>query len=450
MTDKTQTPSRPAQIVCGGRIGSVEKGSPAEKAGLQAGDVVTAINGIPVADTIDYLYLTAEKSVEVRYLRGGAEKTAVVTKPEEAPLGIGFADTLFDRIKICRNKCRFCFVEQTPPGSRKTMNIKDDDYRLSFLWGNFISMTNFTEEDWRKILEYRLSPLYISVHCTDPALRRDLFRNPAAADIMNQLKRLAEGGIRMHCQIVLCPEYNDGARLTRTLEDLMTLRPAVASVAVVPVGLTKYHKAGMRSFTPEEMEAVIEQLLPVQKAFFDKFGEPVVFLSDEFYIKTGRNIPAAEEYGDFPQIENGIGMMRLFLDDFEESEPKLPEKSEQKREISIVTGKLAEGFLNRIAGRFSRIENISVRVHAVENVFFGKTVDVAGLLAGRDIAETLLKEQAYAQVLLPSVSLNDDNLFLDGYGIEELQETTGKRIVGICGDYGSLERAILGERPSEK
>lgn len=421
------------------KIIKVEKGSIAEKYGILENDEILTVNDKQVSDITDWMILTAVKKIKLEISRSGKILSLSIKKSEYAPLGVVFDGIIFDKIKTCKNKCVFCFVDQEYDNARETMKIKDDDFRLSFLQGNFISLTNLTENDWEKIKEYRLSPLYISVHATNPSLRENILKNRFAGDIVGQLKKLIDMDITVHTQIVLCPGINDKEELDRSLYDLSSLYPGVESVAVVPVGITKYHKNALRSFTKNEMLDVIAQVSKVQNE------ESFIFLSDEFYIKTGTPIPPDKYYGDYPQIENGIGMMRLFLKDYNRLKRFIPDKLEERREISIITGELAGEYIEQILKSFEKTSNLYLKLHVAESVFWGGNVDVAGLLTGEDIEHALNSDKYYKKVIIPSHCLRDDKYFLDGKSIDDLEKSLECEIIPVEPDFRSFRDALLGK-----
>ncbi|MDR7402935.1 MAG: DUF512 domain-containing protein, partial [Armatimonadota bacterium] len=301
----------------GGTIASVRPGSWAARAGLGKGDVVLSVNGQPLQDVLDYRYLCAEPHVRLEVRRPDGTVLLLETEKDvDQDLGISFTAATFDGIRRCRNRCLFCFVDQMPGGLRPGLYVKDDDYRHSFLYGNYITLTGLRADDWQRIRRLRLSPLYVSVHTTNPVLRARLMGTPRAAPIMDRLRRLAEEGIRFHAQVVLCPGWNDGPELERTGRDLAGLYPAVESVAAVPVGLTA-HRQGLpplRGYTAAEARAVLAQVDTLRAENMSRLGTPLLYAADEFYALAGRPIPAARYYGDFPQLENGVGLVRRFLD----------------------------------------------------------------------------------------------------------------------------------------
>ncbi|MDQ7822151.1 MAG: DUF512 domain-containing protein [Candidatus Eremiobacteraeota bacterium] len=434
----------------GGRIAQTIDGSPAAKAGLRKGDLVVSINGIPLSDSIDYLYLTSGTLLKIRLIRSGKAFEAFIKKEEEEVIGIRFECEIFDGLKVCRNKCHFCFVDQVPPSLRGTLKIKDDDFRLSFLHGNFISLTNMEEKDWERIRRYRLSPLYLSVHATRPELRVRIFRNPAAERIREHLERFRGWGIRIHTQVVLCPGINDGKELERTVMELAEFYPSVSSIAVVPVGVTRYlpKDSPIRSLSLSEMKETVMVVHSLQKGFRRRMGETLVYLGDEFYLKTSRALPRSCDYGDFPQIENGVGMMRMLMGEFRRKARFLPAAVSPARHVSIVTGELAYSHILIISEALNRVQGLKVTVHRVKNSFWGPQVDVAGLLTGGDILQALEKEDGGERVLIPSACLREDLVFLDGLTLSALGKRLGREVIPVKPSYSDLLMHIT--RPKGK
>ncbi len=399
--------------------------------GIGKGDRIVSINGTAVDDVIDYRFLVAEERVRIKlYTRDGRTRIISVQKDADDSLGITFAPF---PVKRCRNRCIFCFVDQMPPGCRKSLYIKDDDYRASFLYGNYITLGALTESDWQRIFRQRLSPLYLSVHTTDPTLRRSMLGNSRAPDIMDGMKRMASHGIRMHTQVVLCPGVNDGDHLQRTLDDLASLFPAVASIAVVPVGLTSFRENlfVLRPFKLREARAVIKQVTEYGAALKRKFGSRVVYASDEFYIKARIPVPGPHFYEDFPQIENGVGMVTDFLKSA--ASTRLPARI-TPRKVTLVTGVSFGKILKQATAGFRRIQGLTLNQITVKNNFFGPSVTVAGLLTGRDIAAALAGRKLGDLVVISSEALNENkSLFLDGMSLEDLKNTLGVRIVPLEG-----------------
>ncbi|MHB1190487.1 MAG: DUF512 domain-containing protein, partial [Armatimonadota bacterium] len=375
-----------------GRISRVH----GDEAGILPGDELVSINSRPVRDILEYQYLAAEDELTLVVRRG--EETLTFHLSEDPDLE--FEAELFDGLHSCRNRCVFCFLEQMPKGLRKSLYVRDDDYRLSLAHGNYITLTNVSDEELLRITSQRMSPIYVSVHTTDPELRARMLGNPKAARIMEQLRTLADARITMHAQIVLCPGINDGEQLDRTVRDLAALHPWVASVAVVPVGLTRYRE-GLTPLTPVDADlacGIVESCANRQKRFRRELGTRLLFPSDEFYLHAGVEPPSAGAYEGFPQLEDGIGISRLFLNEVRRA--RVPAGG-----YALVTGTLAAPLVQRLADRLSEADRVSARVEAVENNFLGETVTVAGLLAGRDIAVRHFEEDE--TVLIPDVALNE-------------------------------------------
>jgi putative radical SAM enzyme (TIGR03279 family) len=318
-----------------------------------------------------------------------------------------------------------------PAGCRKSLYVKDDDYRASFLYGNFVTLSALTQEDWDRIFRQRLSPLYVSVHSTDPELRAFLLGNKKTPPIMDSLKKLAEGGIKMHTQIVLCPGINDGPHLTRTVSDLASLFPKVSSIAVVPVGVTEFRKKlfGMRTFSSRAARTVIEQLKPLMRRFKRQFGTSLIFPADEFYIKAKEPLPPSSFYEDFPQIENGVGMVAAFLK--ETARTKIP-STIAPAAVTVITGVSFSGILDHVLDRLRAVKGITIKKVALKNRFFGPSVTVTGLLTGQDIIAALKGKRLGDMVLIPAnVLREDDNVFLDGMTLEQVQEHLRTTVIKV-------------------
>lgn len=413
----------------------------AARLGVRKGDCIIAVNGTEVRDAIDYRFLVAEDRISLTLLTpGGQPRTVELEKDPDDTLGLFFAPF---PIKRCRNKCIFCFVDQMPPACRKSLYVKDDDFRASFLYGNYITLGVLSESDWQRIFHQRLSPLYISVHATDPALRSFILGNNRALDIMMSMRRLAAGGISMHAQIVLCPGVNDGPFLLRTLDDLSGLFPSVLSIAVVPVGLTAFRKGlfPLRAFSRKEAHAVVDEVTQFGRSWKKRHGTRLVFASDEFYVKAGIPVPPASFYEDFPQIENGVGMVSDFLRGARRT--RIPASVSAFR-ATLVTGLSFRRMLRDAAARLSGVRGLSLRILAVRNKFFGESVTVAGLLTGSDIAAALEDKRLGDLVVIPAEALNDDGIFLDGMSLEQLR---GRFSVPIAPAKSFQELVMLLKRP---
>ena len=402
-------------------IGKILAESTASRLGLKPGDLIESINGLEVRDVIGFQFLVSEERITLRlHSNNGKSRTLTVEKDPDDTLGIEFPPF---RITRCKNRCVFCFVDQMPPGCRKSLYIKDDDYRASFLYGNYITLGALSESDWERIFTQRLSPLYISVHATEPSLRASMLRNQKAPDIMKSLQRLSAGGIRMHTQIVLCPGINDGPHLLKTMEDLSELFPAVSSIAVVPVGITAFRKRlyPLRTFTRREARTVIESVQTIGMSFKRRIGSRLAYVSDEFYIKAGLPFPPVSFYEDFPQKENGVGMVAEFL--HEASRTRLPKRVDPIK-VTLVTGVSFSATLKRVLEKLKMVDGVRITQVTVENRFFGPSVTVAGLLTGGDIARTLKGKRLGDLVLVPANALrDDDDVFLDNMTLRQLEQS---------------------------
>lgn len=399
----------------------VAEGSPADEAGLLPGDGIVSINGNPVQDILDCRFESVREHVSIEFIRGDRSFTSAVEKDAYDDLGIEFEEELFDGVHTCRNSCIFCFLHQMPKGLRSTLYVRDDDYRLSFTQGNYITLSNLSENEMDRICSQKMTPLYISVHATDPELRAKMLRQPNAARIMEQLNRLAESRITFHTQIVLCPGVNDGEHLERTIDDLSALHPATESIAVVPVGLTK-HRENLCSLSPVDAQLsrkVIDLCLRKQKEFKARFGTRLLFPSDELFLRAGEPIPSATAYEGYPQLEDGIGVSRIFLDELARLRRRGRRKPDPGRFV-LVTGTLARPVLDQLAEWLNTHQGISVRVCEVVNDFLGETVTVAGLMAGTDVIRALADVEPDEMVLIPSVALNE-NRFLDDATMDDLR-----------------------------
>ncbi len=388
-------------------ISAVEPGSLGEEIGLEPGDRLLAINDQPLRDLIDVQFYGAEEELELLVERGGEQWLIEVERDYDENLGLTFANPTFDvEIRRCANNCDFCFVKQNARGMRRSLYVKDDDYRHSFLFGNFVTLTNLTEDDWARLEEQRLSPLYVSVHATDLELRRRFLARRNAPDVLEQLRRLADLGIQAHTQVVLVPGLNDGEHLARTLADLTALYQApVVSVGVVPVGLTRYHRGRCRTYTSEESQAVLDQVEAWGRQDRKKLGCTFVYLSDEWYLAAGREVPPAEEYDGFPQVENGVGMVRQLLDEWEELKTRLP--ASQFESATLVCGTLIAPVLTRIVQELNARTGGEVRLVPVVNQFFGAVTTVSGLLTGQDVVEALRDRPLGEVVLLPRAMFSE-------------------------------------------
>lgn len=412
-------------------ITEVLPGSTAAGKGLRPGDSIISINNEEINDVIDFQYAVGDARLKlVVRRREGATETIRLHKEPDDTLGLGFPSLSITR---CRNRCVFCFVDQMPPGCRKTLYVKDDDFRASFLYGNFITLGALSEGDWQRIFRQRLSPLYISVHSTEPDVRASLLRNKRTPPILDSLKRLAAGGIRMHTQIVLCPGINDGEHLFRTIDDLARLFPAVSSVAVVPVGITRFRKDlyPVRTFSKRESAAVVDLVHACAVRFKKQLGTRLVFASDEFYVEAARPVPSYSSYEDFPQIENGVGMVATFLREM--SLTKLPSRLKPVA-ATVITGVSFSATAETAVARLRRIGGVTVNKVVVKSRFLGPKVTVTGLLTGSDLLHTLKGKDCGDVLAIPSnVLKEEEQVFLDGLTVEQLEDRLGVRVVVIDG-----------------
>lgn len=425
-------------------VAKVEKNSIAHGAGIKKGDRVVSINDHILTDLIDYNYMSPDSNIRVLVERGKAELIEFdIEKDYGEDLGIEFETPVFDSISRCANNCIFCFMDQMPEGLRRSLYLKDEDYRLSFLYGNFITMTRMSEEDFERVKAFNLSPLYISVHTTNQKLRKQILRSHKAENIMKQLEELTSCGIAIHTQVVLMPGVNDGEELVKTIEDLSYFYPQLESIGIVPVGLTKYREdlVDLRLFTPKEAQEVINMVKPFQAKFRRRFDRGLVYLADEFYLMCGAPLPENDEYDDFPQYENGIGIVRSFYEEYRQAKSRIPHKLRYSKEYTIVTGRSGELALKNIVHDLNtRVSGLSLDIACVENNFFGNGVTVTGLLTGADLVEHFAADKKRVPshpLLVPKVMLNGD-AFLDDMTIDDVAAETGCRIEVVGSDFESL------------
>ena len=431
-------------------IEAVQPHGVAYRRGLRPGDTLIAINGEEVVDEIDYQALINKSKLDVLVRHpDGTEQTVRIIKAREAGLGLRLADTLACSPRACKNKCVFCFIDQMPPGMRKTLYVKDDDWRLSLMMGNYITLTNVDEEEFKRILRRKASPLYISIHTTDPELRVKMMSNPNARLIMDRLNRLSQAGLRFHCQIVLCPGYNDGAALKKTLDDLSALYPAAQSAALVPVGLTKFRKglADVKPFTREGAREVLRFAHDFQQRMLQSIGTRFVFPSDEMYLIAGEPLPEEESYEGYPQLENGVGLLRKFENALasaaaEGGHPIFP------RRVLIPCGKSIAPMMRQWADRYGP-PGVQVTVQPIRNTFFGETVTVTGLITGGDLKEQLQNAQADEILLCGNTLRAEGDLFLDDMSLDELRSALRPPITVVANDGASLYLALCGKNETQ-
>lgn len=430
------------------KIKGVVPGGIGEELGLEAGDILLSIDEQPIEDVLDYYFLVNGEYITLQILtKDGEMAECEVEKEEDEDLGLIFEDQFMGSYHHCHNKCMFCFIDQLPKGMRKSLYFKDDDSRLSFLNGNYITMTNMKEEDFEKIIRYQMSPINVSVHATDPELRVKMLKNPRAAEVMDRLKRLAEAEITLNGQIVLCKGVNDGAALDQTIGDLWTLYPQMQSVSIVPVGLSR-HREGLyplEPFTAQECAAVIDQVEAYQKRFFAESGMHFIHLSDEFYIKAGRELPEEERYDGYLQIENGVGMMRLFVNEAEEALSRLDPAADYEGHVSLVTAPTAGGFIKQICKKLECMyPKLKLDVQVIINHFFGENITVTGLLTGQDICAQLKDKELGDKLLLPENLLKaDEDILLDDMTLKDLENTLQIPISIVKSSGEEFVRSIL-------
>ncbi len=428
-------------------ISYVEPGSLAEEAGIEAGDTLLTINGHEFHDILEYRYLISETEVELEVLKQDGMVERVILENDYEDIGIEFRCSLIDTVQSCKNKCIFCFIDQLPPGMRETVYFKDDDTRLSFLQGNYVTLTNLTDEEIDRLIAMRVSPINISVHTTNPDLRIRMLKNPNAAKIYDIMKKFAANDIYMNCQIVLCPGYNDAEELDRTIRDMEALFPYVSSCSVVPVGLTRYREglAEIKPFDSKMSLSAVRQIEEHQRRLKKKFGINMVYIADEFYINAKLPIPKAEEYDGFPQIENGVGLIASMQEEFDSAIELLKDKKYNRR-VAIATGEISYSFIKSLADRIvAKCEGLSVCVYPVKNEFFGGGVNVSGLVTGSDIIRTLSGEPKYDELLIPDSMLRDgEDIFLDNITLTELEEKLGIKITPVINDGYEFVEKITG------
>ena len=433
-------------------VASVESGSIGEELGFEPGDQLLSINGVRPRDLIDYRYLIVEEELTLEVRDSAGELHCVeLEKDADDGLGLGFTEALFDGLRQCTNRCPFCFIDQQPPGHRDSLYLKDDDYRLSFLYGSYLTLTNLSDADWERIEQQRLTPLFVSVHATDPDLRSTLLENPRAGKLLQQLEWFAQRKLQIHAQVVVCPGLNDGDALLNTLRDLARFAgvewPAVLSAAVVPVGLTRFRPPGdgLRAVTPEDAWRVIDAVEPLQSEFQGRFGSRFVWLSDEWYLIAGRPLPPRVSYEDLPQQENGVGTIRAFLESLDEATESLPERVVEPLRSSWVVGRLVDQALATVTERLNGIEGVSLQMHGLPSPYWGQDQVVTGLLTGQDLLDGLKDQDLGDQLLLPSVMLRQGQpVFLDDMTLDQVQAQLPVPIRIVHG-AADIVAAVLGD-----
>ncbi len=432
------------------KIKSVQAHSPAARAGIRPGEILEEIDGNIIEDFLDYRFFMASENVNLLIRSDkGEDRKVHIRKGEYEDLGLEFGNDLMDEQRSCRNQCIFCFIDQMPPGMRPTLYFKDDDARLSFLYGNYITLTNLSEHDIERTIKMKISPINISVHTTNPELRCRMMHNRFAGEALKIMDRFAEAGIAMNAQLVLCPGINDGAELERTLTDLLKLTPALKTISCVPVGLTRYREGlyPLRPYTAEEAAGVVDILERVGETQLKIWGDRICYASDEFYLLAGRKIPDAAFYGDFNQLENGVGMLALQRQQFLETLP-LYDGDDRQRKVSMVTGLLAAPQLRElVAMAEEKWPGVHCDVYPIINDFFGHNITVAGLVTGQDIIAQLKGKDLGETLLFPDTMLRfHTDVFLDDISQHQIEEALGVPMTSVMADDGgALLEAIIGE-----
>ena len=430
-------------------ITGVLKGTPAARQGIRAGDKLIAINGNAIVDVLDYRYYLCEKKLVLSLCRDGEDFSVNIKKGEYDDIGLEFETFLMDKKHSCRNKCIFCFIDQLPRGMRDTLYFKDDDSRLSFLQGNYITMTNLSDEDVERIIKMKMSPINISVHTTNPELRVKMLKNPNAAKSLDYLRRFAEAGTEIGCQIVLCRGINDGEELARSMHDLASYYPSVKSVSIVPAGMTKFRDEKglypLTPFSPEEAAEVIKQVESFAEHCMKAYGTRIFYVGDELYLEAGLPIPDAEYYEEFHQLEDGVGMIASTKQEFY-SALEDAEADDREREISVATGIAAYPLLSELADAvMKKYPNVKIHVYEIKNHYFGELITVAGLITGKDLLDQL-KDQKLGETLYISQNMlrHEGDLFLCGTSIDELSEALGVEVCPTSSDGYDVFDALVG------
>jgi putative radical SAM enzyme (TIGR03279 family) len=443
----SETSIRPALIT------KVLPDSIAAEIGFEPGDAIIAINGTRPRDLIDYQFLCADEVLELEVLDvAGKSHLVEIEKDYDDDLGLEFETALFDGLIQCNNRCPFCFIDQQPPGKRQSLYLKDDDYRLSFLYGSYLTLTNLTQKEWDRIEQMRLSPLYVSVHATEPDIRTRLLKNHRAGQILEQLKWFQERRLQIHAQVVVCPEINDGIHLERTLLDLAQFYagevPAVASVAVVPVGLTRFRpkEDELTPVSREKAVEVIRQVQRLQNKFRHQLGSTFAWLADEWFLIAGEELPPESHYEDYPQIGNGVGSTRQFLKVFEGiASEKLPRRVEIPRCLTWVVGNAVEKAFEPLVQKLNAVEGLEVRLVALSSDYWGQEITVTGLLTGQDLLKGLKGKDLGDAILLPSLMLKQgDTCFLDDMRVEELAHQLGIPMLPVNGIEELIDACLNG------
>jgi len=423
----------------------------AAEVGFEAGDRLVSINSQRPRDLIDYQFLCADEVLDLEVIDAAGKTHQVeIEKDYDEDLGLEFESALFDGLIQCNNRCPFCFIDQQPPGKRQSLYYKDDDYRLSFLYGSYLTLTNLTQREWDRIEQMRLSPLYVSVHATEADVRSRLLKNPRAGQLLDQLRWFQKRRLQIHAQVVVCPGINDGTHLERTLLDLASFHkgeaPAVASVAVVPVGLTRFRPAEdeLIPVTPQKAAEVIQQVQLLQDKFRDSLKTTFAWLADEWFLIAGQELPPTSHYEDYPQLGNGVGSIRRFLQEFQETaKAKLPQQVSPPRKFTWVVGNAVEKAFQPLVQQLNQVAGLTVNLVALNSHYWGQSITVTGLLTGQDLLQGLQGKDLGDRILLPSVMLkHDDARFLDDMTVEELSTQLGTPILPVAGIEALLESCV--------
>ncbi len=442
----------PMNTINPARITKVFPDSIAAEIGFEAGDAIIAINGTRPRDLIDYQFLCADEVLELEVLdAAGKTHSLEIEKDYDQDLGLEFETALFDGLIQCNNRCPFCFIDQQPPGKRTSLYFKDDDYRLSFLYGSYLTLTNLPEREWQRIEQMRLSPLYVSVHATEADVRIRLLKNQRAGQILQQLKWFQERRLQIHAQVVVCPGINDGEHLEQTLKDLASFHtgevPTVASVAVVPVGLTRFRpqEDELTAVTREKAKEVISQVKILSQQFRQKFASSVAWLADEWFLIAGEELPSESEYEEYPQIDNGVGSIQLFIKQFAAAATELlPPKVYPQRKLTWVVGNAVENAFQPILKRLNSVEGLEVKMRALSSDYWGQNITVTGLLTGHDLLLNLQGQDLGEGILLPNVMLKHGELvFLDDMSIEDLAYKLDTKILPVAGVEDLINTCIF-------
>ena len=438
-------------------IESIEKNSIAQEIGFESGDSIISINGKKPRDLIDYQILISEEILKISVLdKNHKVHNISIEKDQDINLGINFKDALFDSIKQCNNKCPFCFIDQQPSGKRKSLYVKDDDYRLSFLYGSYLTLTNLKKEDWERISTQKLSPLFISVHATDPITREKLLKNKRAGAILDQISWFEKNSIQIHAQIVICPDINDGKILEKSILDLAEFykktSQTVLSVAIVPVGLTKFRPEndGLKSISPGYAMKIIKQVERIQNSLNLILGTRFCWLADEWYLIAGKDLPSYKTYENMPQESNGVGSIRIFLKTLNEKTKKLPKKIKKPKKVSWIVGKLVYEALIPIVKKLNLIEGLTINLYGLPSIYWGQEQVVTGLLTGEDLIKGLQNKDLGDTIYIPSIMLKlNTDLFLDDKTIKEVENQLNTKI-HVLDDSNDIINNLIGITSSKK